>query len=254
MKINVASDLHLETYEWFPKFSPRKASHMFSGLFSCDLLILAGDIVGNPRWLSEWLALCPVPVVYILGNHEYYGKHLEGTVSAFRHALTDLLHVHFLNRESVVVNKVRFVGATLWSDFDGENPLVMEECQDKVSDFRQVEGITVAKVLDLFYKERDWIDSELSVPFVGPTVVVTHYAPSPQSSSVFHGSLLGGAFVTDLEDIILKHQPTLWIHGHTHDNCDYTVGRTRVLSNQGGYGWEEAHKGSRPLTVEIQPA
>ncbi len=55
MKINIASDLHLETYDWIPKFSPRKASHMFSGLFSCDLLVLAGDIVGSPRWLSEWL-------------------------------------------------------------------------------------------------------------------------------------------------------------------------------------------------------
>ena len=251
MRINIASDLHLETYDWIPKFSPRKASHMFSGLFSCDLLVLAGDIVGSPRWLSEWLSLCPVPVVYILGNHEYYGKSLERTESAFRHMLDDLPHVHFLNGESVVVNGVRFVGATLWSDFDGENPLVMEECQDKINDFRQVEAITASKVLDLFYKERDWIDSELSVAFAGPTVVVTHYAPSPQSPSVFHGSLLGGGFVTDLEDMILKHQPNLWIHGHTHDNCDYTVGRTRILSNQSGYGWEEAHKGFRPLSVEI---
>ena len=251
MKINIASDLHLETYDWIPKFSPRKASHMFSGLFSCDLLVLAGDIVGSPRMLSECLSLCPVPVVYTLSNHEYYGKSLERTESAFRHMLDDLPHVHFLNGESVVLNGVRFVGATLWSDFDGENPLVMEECQDKIKDFSQIEGITATKVLDLFYKERDWIDSELSVPFAGPTVVVTHYAPSPQSPSVFHGSLLGGAFVTDLEDMILKHQPNLWIHGHPHDNCHYTVGRTRVLSNQSGYGWEEAHKGFRPLSVEI---
>jgi len=53
--------------------------------------------------------------------------------------------------------------------------------------------------------------------------------------------------------MILKHQPTLWIHGHTHDNCDYIVGRTRVLSNQSGYGWEEAYKGFKTLTVEIGP-
>jgi len=251
MKINIASDLHLETYEWFPKFSTRKASHMFQGLFSCDILVLAGDIVGNPRMLAEWLALCSVPVIYVLGNHEYYGKSLERTESVFKAMLNDLPHVHFLNGETVVIEGVRFVGATLWSDFDGENPLVMEECRDKINDFRQVEGITVAQILELFHKERDWIDSELSFPFAGHTVVVTHYAPSPQSSSVFQGSLLGGAFVTDLENLILKHQPELWIHGHTHENCDYTVGKTRVLSNQGGYGWEKAHKGFSPLTLEI---
>ena len=251
MKINIASDLHLETYEWFPKFSTRKASHMFQGLFSCDILVLAGDIVGNPRMLAEWLALCSVPVIYVLGNHEYYGKSLERTENAFRYALDALPHVHFLNGESVVIEGVRFVGATLWSDFDGEDPLVMEECRDKINDFRQVEGITVTKILELFRKEREWIDSELSTPFDGPTVAVTHYAPSPQSNSVFQGSLLGGAFVTDLEDMIRKHQPELWIHGHTHENCDFTVGKTRVLSNQGGYGWEEAHKGFRLLAVEI---
>ena len=251
MRINIASDLHLETYKWFPKFSPRKASHMFQGLFSGDLLILAGDIVDNHRMLAEWLSLCSVPVIYVLGNHEYYGKSLERTESLFRHALDDLPHVHFLNGEGVVVKGVRFVGATLWSDFDGENPLVMEECRERVKDFREVEGITTAKVLELFHKERDWIDAELSTPFDGPTVVVTHYAPSPQSDSEFHGSLLRGGFVTDLEAMIRKHQPELWIHGHTHENCDYTVGETRVLSNQSGYGWEEAHKGFRPLAVEI---
>ncbi len=253
MKINIASDLHLETYEWFPKFSPRKATHMFRGLFSCDLLVLAGDIVGQPRMLAEWLSLSSVPVIYVLGNHEYYGKSLERTESVFRNTLDALPHVHFLNGEDKVVNGVRFVGATLWSDFDGENPRVMEECQDKINDFRQVEGITVSKVLELFQQERDWIESKLSTPFEGPTVVVTHYAPSPQSQSVFQGSNLGGAFVTDLEEMIQKDQPDLWIHGHTHENCDYTIGKTMVLSNQSGYGWEEAQKGFKTLTVDIGP-
>lgn len=118
MKINLVSDIHLETYDWIPKFSARKATQMFQNIFACDVLVLAGDIVSSPRMLTEWLETSPVPVVYLLGNHEYYGKSFDNTPNVFRTVLQKLSHVHLLDRDTVTINGVKFIGTTLWTDFD----------------------------------------------------------------------------------------------------------------------------------------
>ena len=245
MKINFVSDIHLETYDWFPKFSARKATQLFNGIFSCDVLVLAGDIVSSPRMLAEWLESSPVPVIYVLGNHEYYGKSFDSTPDLFRTALKKLPHVHMLDKDSVEISGVRFIGATLWTDFNRKNPLVMEDARRRINDFRKIEGCTVEGMLERFEREQEWLDGELKNEKTVPerTVVVTHFGPTPMSQhSSYPNSLIGGYFVSDLEKTIAAFQPNLWIHGHTHDSCDYTVGKTRVASNQPGYSWEFREK------------
>ena len=245
MKINFVSDIHLETYDWFPKFSARKATQMFNSLFSCDVLVLAGDIVSSPRMLAEWLETSPVPVVYLLGNHEYYGKSFDRTQDLFRTALQKLPHVHMLDTDTVEIQGVKFIGATLWTNFDRKNPLVMEDARRSINDFRQIEGCTVDRMLARFEQERDWLDSELGNNEMASasTVVVTHFGPSDLSQhSSFQNSAIGRYFVSSLDDLIEKYQPALWIHGHTHDSCDYRIGKTRVVSNQSGYSWEFREK------------
>ena len=67
-------------------------------------------------------------------------------------------------------------------------------------------------------------------------VVVPHPLPSPACiAPVYRNDPLNPAFVSDLDAIILKHKPGLWIHGHTHHSIDARVGDTRILCNPGGY-------------------
>lgn len=245
MKINIVSDIHLETYDWIPKFSSKKATQMFDNIFSCDVLVLAGDIVSSPRMLSEWLEDSPIPVVYVMGNHEYYGGSFEKTPGHFRNALERLPHVHMLNKDTITIKGVKFIGATLWTDFNKKNPLAMETARRSINDFRRIEGCTVEGMLSRHETERAWLEKALCENEISPdkTVVVTHFGPTALSQhSSYPNSDLGDYFVARLEYVIEKFSPSMWVHGHTHDSCDYKIGKTRVVSNQSGYSWEFKEK------------
>lgn len=96
-----------------------------------------------------------------------------------------------------------------------------------------------AHALDLHIESAVAIDALLAAPFDGPTIVVTHHAPSPRSiARRYQGNGLNPAFCSDLMDMIARHQPLAWVHGHMHSSADYRVGRTRVLNNPHGYGNE----------------
>jgi hypothetical protein len=100
-------------------------------------------------------------------------------------------------------------------------------------------------------QSRAWLDRVLSEPFAGDTIVVTHHAPSSKSvSPQYAGDPLTPAFVSDVEDLILAHQPRYWIHGHVHQSFNYRLGRTQVLCNPRGYGRENAKDFSHDLIIK----
>jgi len=99
---------------------------------------------------------------------------------------------------------------------------------------------------------REWLDRMLGRESVDPTVVVTHHGPHPLSVHPrFAGNAVTPAFVSDLSDIIEKHQPPLWLHGHTHDRFDYNVGGTRVVCNPRGYSYENSNGFDPGLVIDV---
>jgi Icc-related predicted phosphoesterase len=98
-----------------------------------------------------------------------------------------------------------------------------------------------------------WLRKELETPFSGPTVVITHHAPSMRSNPLrFAGSPISGAFYTHLDDLIEETQPVLWIHGHMHNSSDYRIGKTRVVCNPYGIAWEDINPEWNPeVIVEV---
>lgn len=112
---------------------------------------------------------------------------------------------------------------------------------------------TPEQALALHRESRAWLEERLSEPFDGKTVVVTHHAPHPGSiSPKYLGDALTPAFVSDLTDLIGRHQPDMWIHGHVHHSCDYVVPetKTRIVCNPRGYGYENPSFRMR-LVVEV---
>lgn len=239
MKIALYSDLHLETLRNFPALEsiPRPKAES-------DLTILAGDIHQGTQGLAALADLGEKNHIYVAGNHEYYHHDIE-ILDDQLHELAARKGLNYLQRNSVVVDGVRFMGCTLWTDFNiqpGWRLGAELVARSFLPDYKLIrcrgKQFTPSMSIDLHHMNVEWLTQELGKPFEGKTVVVTHHAPHPQSIHPrFNLSPINAAFVSDLSRLMGKAD--VWLHGHMHDSFDYTVhqqsGATRVLVNPRGY-------------------
>ena len=247
MKIHILNDLHIE----FSEFSISKTD--------ADVLILAGDI-GVGLGGLEWLAKQKIekPVIYVPGNHEYYGYDISLIEEMKKYTFSN---VHVLNDGSVKIDGVRFLGCTLWTDFgffgEADKFFAMRQASSCMADFSRIKyaGGTFSPkdAIALHTYSRNWLKFMLEKDFDGKTVVVTHHAPSVGSVHPrYANDLLTPAFVSNLEDLMDGSRIALWAHGHMHDSCDYGVFGTRVVCNPRGYAPYEADTGFiSDLVLEI---
>lgn len=267
MKIQLLSDLHLETH---PDFMPKPAP-------GADLLVLAGDIgsyqtgsalaqaqdtdfgLGRFSPLRGW----PVPVLFVPGNHEYDGLDFDEAHTRLRETCARL-GIIWLERETVLMQGVRFVGTTLWSDFDAFGPLagrmpaetppaqavpsaVTLQLQAREKAFRAAnfylrktgtvrhgEGWLAEPIRQHALVCQQWLHQALAAPHAGPTVVVTHFAPSLRSADPRYGLTPGTAGFCNALDALLPNA-RLWLHGHLHCPVDYRHRGCRVVANPLGY-------------------
>ena len=232
MRLHILCDLHLE-FGMTEVPSP-----------DADVVILAGDIhLGREgrRWARSQFP--ETPVVYVLGNHEFYRHSLPELTEALKRE-TDGSHIHLLENGRTQIGEFTFLGCTLWTDFElrGDRETSMGIAEDIMSDYQIVRNSSANRVLrardtaQLHAVSAEWLKRELANCDPTHTVIVTHHAPSPKSEAPYHAdSLLAPAFASRLDRLIEKSGVPLWIHGHTHYNVDYKIGATRVLTNQHGY-------------------
>lgn len=245
------SDLHSEFYM-------RSAGNFLSSLRrakGADVLVLAGDALGcidgpqaridafvdGARRLTDtW-----PHVVFVAGNHEYYGSAWTNTTLAIEAAAEARSTFHALDlTNEVTINGQRFIGGTLWFDKKSDTQPFDEQC---MNDFRVIFNFTAH-----VYEANTTTDRWLRLNAESDDVVVTHHLPSWRSvHPKYAASRLNRFFVHDMEDLIVERQPRLWVHGHTHENCDYWIGETRVVANPRGYKHEINPRFSPGLVIEV---
>lgn len=256
------SDLHLE-FEW-----PDAMDLVLPPDDAYDVAVLAGDI-GKHTHGIEWAGRAfRKPVIYVPGNHEYYGAHIRGLRGELQAAAANLHHLHVLDDEVVVLGdpstngteQVRFVGATLWTNFQlfgdtlAQIGCQMHEAQHGMLDFHVIResggrGFRPADSVRLFNRSVSFINEELRKPFEGKTVVVTHHLPSAKSVvERYRQDLMSAGFASHLDKYV--EQADVWIHGHTHDPLDYQHGKCRVVCHPRGYPREQ-RKTYSGLIVEV---
>ena len=237
MKILALSDLHLESGQ-SPKLEPALVAE-------AEVIVLAGDIhVGTDglHW-ARW-RFPDHPIIYVPGNHEYYGHHINKLGLELRRTAKEL-DICLLDNDMTEIHGVRFIGATLWTDFAlfqrehiGSAMLAAKAYLRDFSiiTFGTTGWMTPADSVKLHFVSRDYIAKHLAEPHDGPTVVVTHHLPSAECVvERYRGYLTSAAFASRLETLLDK--ANLWICGHTHDRV-MLPGRDeygRLFCNPHGY-------------------
>ncbi len=245
----ILSDLHTDVSDWRPETVPEH-----------DVCIVAGDtrdgLVRSIAWMAEHLVPQTRSLIYVPGNHDYYGHRLQSELARGRDAAAAAGFSLLALGETVTRGGVRIVGATLWTDYavQGEawRSVAMAVAGDRVGgmrDHRKIKkrladgGTNAFRPSDAAALHHDHlarIRRALEVPYEGPTLVVTHHAPHPRS--LLHGYptvTIDAAYASDLtRDLEGPHAPDLWVHGHIHASRDYTVGRTRIVANPKGHPGE----------------
>lgn len=244
MKLALYSDLHLEIEPWSPPETVREA----------DVVILAGDIGSQAKGLLWARKTFSQPVLYVTGNHEFYDVTL-GLLRELRDEARE--PVRFLEKDSVVIGNVRFLGCTLWSGFNldgGERQKeAMDSARRKIGDYFDI-GIRAGQRLEprhtvaIHGQSEKWLERTLAQPFAGRTVVITHFAPHRGCIVPEHrNSPLNPYFVADMSGLMRRFKIDLWCHGHTHRSTDFLAENDcRVVSNQFGYPPEKSKSGFRP--------
>ena len=282
MKITLVSDLHLE----FSDFNIVNNG--------ADVLILGGDImiaqdlhdhpepvsaversiIANSQGLSrrqesaqryrDFLKRVSFQfphVIYIAGNHEFYHGKWPDALDYIKDEISKYPNIYFLEMQTKEIDDVVFVGATLWTDMNKQDPQTLYACQNHMNDYRVIRNSkrsysklspvdTVRRHLDTVkFLKSTVVDSSKKY------VVVGHHAPSKLSVKPRYEKdyLLNGAYSSDLSDFILDHpEIKLWTHGHTHDTFDYTLGSTRIVCNPRGYEGYEPDSGWDPnILIEV---
>ena len=268
MKLQLLSDLHLESN---PHFTATPA-------LGADVLVLAGDIGSyqagsqltalnipdfglgrfSPLPVTEGGSGWPVPVMFLPGNHEYDGLDFDEAHIRLRETC-ERLGMIWLERETVVLAGVRFIGCTLWTDFDAlanlspylnlqaaDSPLTQQlQAREKAfraanfylkknHSFRHGLPVLADAIREEGIKSQDWLRTAIAAPFDGPTVVVTHFAPSLLSADPRYGLNAGTAgFCNSLDELLCSAR--LWLHGHLHCPANYVKNGCHVVANPLGY-------------------
>ena len=249
LKLLILSDLHNDIRPMSPEVNGRRIDA------EADVVVLAGDIhegVQAPMWARQ--AFPDKEIVLVAGNHEFYGRYWNRNLRKIREK-SALLGIHFLENEAVELFGVRFLGCTLWTDYclygEERRRESMREALNLMTDFRRIKldrkpgenqdwrEFRVVKLIPQLTLRRhvqsaEWLDQQLAMGDPDKTVVVTHHPPLGQSiPKYYQGDKLSPAYASNLTQLVGRSK--LWVHGHVHDNSDYTFGLTRVICNPRGY-------------------
>lgn len=248
MKIQIISDLHQEF------------GYTDLSFHNADIVVLAGDVNLGTKGI-EWIKtkISDTPVIYVLGNHEYYKGSYPKTLHKIKEAAKDS-NIFVLENSFVDIEGIRFHGATLWTDFSiFGNPVKYGMiCQSVMNDYKKIRrdpSYSKMRTVDTFkihQLSKLWLQESLEEAKGMKNIVVTHHAPSIHSvQEHYRNDPVTSAYASNLEDLIYEYQPLYWIHGHIHTPSEYKIGETKIICNPHGYVDEKYNGYEKELVIEI---
>lgn len=248
MKLQILSDIHVE----FEKFTPPAVD--------ANVVILTGDIHTKEMGLTWAVEAFPdKPVLYVLGNHEYYGAVTPKLLNKLREG-AEGTNVTVLENDAVKIGGVTFLGCTLWSDFQllGDPTVAGIMAGRAINDFFKIRiepeyrRFQPRDAIRLHCRSLAWLQEQIRNRRDENLVIMTHHAPSAFSvPERYRRDILSAAFASNLDNVVADSGAALWIHGHMHDSQDYMIGETRVVCNPKGYPHEPNPTFAPGLVIEV---
>jgi Icc-related predicted phosphoesterase len=262
MKIAYCSDLHLE----FGDLDLKNTENADILIIAGDTVLVdflhtypkeknvAGDVIGKKQFYANRFRAFfdriseefPHTLI-IAGNHEFYHGKWHDSLDHFRKEINHYPNITFLENDSLILDNVKFIGGTLWTDLNNRDPITMYDITGKMNDYNLIRNdrneygrITAHDTIIRHKTTLDYILNSVSSKRIN--IVISHHAPSFQSvAEKYRGNhVMNGGYCSALERIILDHsQIKYWIHGHIHTQFDYMIGNTNVLCNPRGYWGEQ---------------
>jgi predicted MPP superfamily phosphohydrolase len=264
MKLRLYSDIHLD-------FDARRGYMSVNDVWAPPelpddkdtILVLAGDIWRNdkathipPNSSKSWIATIAdrfAHIVIVLGNHDYWGSATLTALRRMREGIQTLPNVHLLEKSSIVLAGVKFVGGTFWSNYDNGNPIVLYDVQRDINDFRWIKHGELRGVFRRLQSKDLIVDHLQCKQYIienarrdhaqQPVIVVTHMAPDMRSIPLGYHTHLVHNYASDLASELSQCADIdIWMHGHIHEPCDYqSTAGFRVLSNPRGYAGHDKY-------------
>jgi predicted phosphodiesterase len=257
MKIAIGSDIHLE-FGTLPLIDAPEA----------DVLVLAGDILvafeltylnniskspvaglDRAKCYFDFITKCCrlyKHVIFLMGNHEHYHGEFNSTARIIKETFDHIKNFYLLENSVIKIDDVVFIGATLWTNMNGEDDKTIEKVHKNLNDyvnilFEDELGIRDFEPEDTIEEHRKsltFLKRAVCEHLAYKVIVITHHAPSKLSKhpKMRPSNLLNGAYMSDLDNFIEIHsQIKYWIHGHTHKKQNYIIGETNIVCNPRGY-------------------
>lgn len=271
MKIRPLSDIHLEFCGYNVPELPEDAN---------TILVLAGDI-GVPNKRTHLIDVY-IPflkrhserfrnVIILMGNHEHYNGLFPNTEMKIEEALDEagLENVTLLQNRSIVTAGIAFIGATLWTDCGGNNPLA-NMLFNSMTDSTIIRTgpsyepwqrkFRASDTYQSHVESLNYIKKEIPLQQAAGNKVVlcVHHGISSKSvAEHFKGDPLNIFYYSELYHELADLNPDLVIHGHMHNFSDYMLDpnpeicKTRVICNPRGYEQDGIPEGTgyNPLLV-----
>jgi Icc-related predicted phosphoesterase len=250
MKIHILSDLHIE----FESFHPPETD--------ADMVVLAGDIHIGKKGIDWAKATFPSQqVLYVLGNHEYYGRAYPKHINDLKELVAGT-NIHVLENDRLVIDNIVFLGCTLWTDFGlfDAPKIAGYHATQTMTDYRKIRvnpqyrKLRSVDTAVIHSKSLRWLEAEVENCRRNEEkiVVITHHAPSGRSLPEFYrDDILSAAYASHLDDFAAASQSQLWVHGHIHAQQDYLLGKTRIICNPRGYPDEPNESFIPNFVIEI---
>ena len=264
MLLRILSDIHME--HWGKGIPSKKVIRIMDNILPLNatdnetVLVLAGDIsdlscTDRFKLILEYLASRFKAIIYVQGNHEYYDGCFRQGQGVYQSILDQFDNVYYDYANKI--DNIIFLCTTLWTDFDNEDPISMEQARIEMNDYKWIMNgerkLLPSDVLFEHKVSKKTLLKNLEEYKDETVIVVTHHAPSRKSiAPMYEGDRLNCCYANNLDEEIEKYKPVLWIHGHMHDSLDYKIGETRIICNPYGYhGHRTNRKFNRTLSITV---